>query len=296
MKKAIIFGSSGQDGYYLRELLIKENISCIGVSRSSGDILGDIGDLSFVTNIIKEHQPNFIFHFAANSSTRHSALFENHNSISNGTINILESTRLYSPTSKVFLSGSAMQFKNVGLPIDENTPFDASSAYSVSRIHSVYAARYYRHTFNLKVYIGYFFNHDSSLRSENHINQKVVFHVSEILKGNYNKLIIGNINVKKEFNYAKDIVEAVWLLVNQDSIYETVIGSGIAYSIKDWVKYCFDKYSLKWEDYILLDESYKSEYEILVSNPKLINIIGWNPRLSMYELADIMLEAELKKH
>ena len=85
-------------------------------------------------------------------------------------------------------------------------------------------------------------------------------------------------------------------MINQDSIYEAVIGSGIAYSIKDWIKYCFDKYSLRWEEYILLDESYKSEYEILISNPKLINKIGWNPRLSMYELADIMLEAEFNKH
>jgi GDPmannose 4,6-dehydratase len=295
-KVAIIFGSNGQDGFYLKELLVKERVCVVSISRSAGDYIGSVGDFEFVNKVIKIHKPHYIFHFAAISTTKHDVILENNHSISTGTINILESVKRYSPESKVFISGSALQFKNNGIPIDENTPFDFLSPYAISRIHSVYMARYFRKTFGIKTYVGYFFNHDSPLRSENHVNQKIVFHVSEILKGNLNKLIIGNINVKKEFNYAKDIVEAVWLMINQDYIYEAVIGSGVAYSIKDWIKYCFDKYSLRWEEYILLDESYKSEYEILVSNPKLINNIGWNPRLSMHELADIMLEAEFKKH
>ena len=295
-KVAIIIGSNGQDGFYLKELLVKERVSVVSVSRSAGDYIGSVEDFEFVNKLIKIHKPHYIFHFAAISTTKHDVILENNHSISTGTINILESVKRHSPESKVFISGSALQFKNSGIPIDENTPFDFLSPYAISRIHSVYMARYFRKTFGIKAYVGYFFNHDSPLRSENHVNQKIVFHVSEILKGNFNKLIIGNINVKKEFNYAKDIVEAVWLMINQDYIYEAVIGSGVAYSIKDWIKYCFDKYSLRWEEYISLDESYKSEYEILVSNPKLINSIGWNPRLSMYELADIMLEAELKKY
>ncbi len=295
-KVAIIFGSNGQDGFYLKELLVKERVGVVSISRSAGDYIGSVGDFEFVNKVIKIHKPHYIFHFAAISTTKHDVILENNHSISTGTINILESVKRHSPESKVFISGSALQFKNSGIPIDENTPFDFLSPYAISRIHSVYMARYFRKTFGIKAYVGYFFNHDSPLRSENHVNQKIVFHISEILKGNLNKLIIGNINVKKEFNYAKDIVEAVWLMINQDYIYEAVIGSGVAHSIKDWIKYCFDKYSLRWEEYILLDESYKSEYEILVSNPKLINNIGWNPRFSMHELADIMLEAEFKKH
>jgi len=295
-KVAIIFGSNGQDGFYLKELLVKERVGVVSISRSAGDYIGSVGDFEFVNKIIKIHKPHYIFHFAAISNTKHDVILENNHSISTGTINILESVKRHSPESKVFISGSALQFKNSGIPIDENTPFDFLSPYAISRIHSVYMARYFRETFGIKAYVGYFFNHDSPLRSENHVNQKIVFHILEILKGNHNKLIIGNINVKKEFNYAKDIVEAVWLMINQDSIYEAVIGSGVAYSIKDWIKYCFDKYSLRWEEYILVNESYKSEFEILVSNPKLINNIGWNPRLSMYELADIMLEAEFKKN
>lgn len=290
-KVAIIFGSNGQDGFYLKDLLVRERVKAVSISRSAGDYIGSVGDYEFVNNLIKIHKPHYIFHFAAISNTRHDVIFENNHSISSGTINILESVKRHSPESKVFISGSALQFKNTGIPIDENTPFDFLSPYAISRIHSVYMARYFRKTFGIKAYVGYFFNHDSPFRSENHVNQKIVFHVSEILKGNHNKLMIGNINVKKEFNYAKDIVEAVWLMINQDSIYEAVIGSGIAYSIKDWIKYCFEKYSLRWEEYIILDESYKSEYEVLISNPKLIKSIGWEPNISIYKLADLMLEA-----
>ncbi len=292
---AIIFGSSGQDGFYLKELLLTKKVRVITVSRSSGDYIGSVGDFEFVNNLIKLLNPKYIFHFAAVSTTKHEVILENNISISTGTINILESAKRYSPDTKIFISGSALQFLNTGSPIDENTPFDFLSPYAISRNHSVHMARYFRHTFGIKIYVGYFFNHDSPLRSEMHINQKVVAHVSKVLNGSYEKLTIGNINVKKEFNYAKDIVEAVWLLINQDIIYESVIGSGVAHSIKDWVKYCFDKYSLNWENHVVIDPSYKYDYEILVSNPKLINNIGWIPNSNIYQLADLMLEAILKK-
>ena len=143
----IIFGASGQDGFYLDELLQKLHYSVIRISRKMGDLKGTIVDYLFVETIIKQLQPKYVFHFAANSTTHHRALFENHESISTGTLNVLEAVRLHCPTTKVFLSGSAMQFKNEGFPISEQTPFEASSPYSVARIQSVYAARYYRNKF-----------------------------------------------------------------------------------------------------------------------------------------------------
>ena len=151
VSKVLIFGSNGQDGYYLRELLTRKNINHIGISRGNSDIKGDVSDYDFVYKQIFQYKPTHIFNFAANSTTRHEAIFDNHLSISTGTLNILESVRLLCPDIKVFISGSAMQFKNNGTPIDENTPFDASSPYSVERIQSVYAARYYRTKFCLKV-------------------------------------------------------------------------------------------------------------------------------------------------
>ena len=291
--KALIFGISGQDGYYLSELLQTINIKVLGVSRSQGDwIKGDVADFAFVEALIKTHQPNYIFHFAANSTTRHSALFDNHKAISTGTLNILECVRLHCPASKVFLSGSAMQFKNEGLPIDEQTPFEASSPYSIARIQSVYAGRYYRSAFGLKVYVGYFFNHDSSLRSERHVNQKIVCSVKRIANGSTEKLEFGNIDVKKEFNYAGDVVEAVWTLINQDTVFEAIIGSGDAHSIQEWVEYCFKKINRNWEDYVMINHDFIPDYKILVSNPELIRSIGWQPKVDFYKLADIMMETQ----
>lgn len=153
--KAIIFGSNGQDGHYLSLLLKEIGLKVYLNSRSNGDSVGDVTDYSFVSNLIDTHKPEYIFSFAANSTTSHTALFENHQTISTGTLNILESVRLYCKDSKVFLSGSALQFHNIGHPISETTPFEASSAYSVARIQSVYAARYYRDKFSMNIYVGY---------------------------------------------------------------------------------------------------------------------------------------------
>lgn len=288
--RAIIFGSTGQDGFYLTRLLEYNNYQVIGIDKREGMRRGDVSDYGFVEETIKSFQPNYVFHFAAISSTQHYALFENHKTISTGTLNILESVRLYCPDAKVFLAGSAMQFKNDGLPIDELTPFDASSPYAVARIQSVYAARYYRNKFCLKVYVGYFFNHDSPLRTEQHVNQMIVKAVKRIANGSNEKLVLGDIYVKKEFNYAADVVDAVWIFVNQNRIFEAVIGSGEAYSIKDWLEYCFNKINKKWEDFVIINQEYVPEYKLLVSYPVLIKKLGWKVKVSFTELADIMLD------
>ncbi len=286
--KAIIFGSSGQDGFYLTRLLERHGYEVIGFSRR-GLIKGDVSNYGFVEESVRRIQPSYIFHFAATSTTQHYALFENHQSISTGTLNILESVRVHCPNAKVFLAGSAMQFKNDGLPVDELTPFEASSPYAIARIQSVYAARYYRDKFGLKIYVGYLFNHDSPLRTEQHVNQKIVSAVKRISAGSVERLKLGNIDVKKEFNYAEDIVQAIWILVKQNDIFEVVIGSGEAYSIKDWVQYCFSKINKRWQDYIEINEGYIPEYKILISNPKLIKSLGWKSNINFPELADVML-------
>ena len=288
--KAIIFGSSGQDGVFLSQFLREKNIEVLGVSRTASEFRGNVSDNAFVEALIKNHNPDLIFHFAANSSTRHETLFDNHQAISTGTLNILESVRLHCPNTKIFLSGSAMQFKNEGIPIDEQTPFEASSPYSIARIQSVYAARYYRSAFGMAVYCGYFFNHDSPLRTERHVNQKIVSAVKRIANGSNEKLELGNINVKKEFNFAGDFIEAIWTLVNQDSFFEVIIGSGKTNSIEEWTKYCFDKIDRNWEDFVTINPNYKPEYNILVSDPTILRSLGWRPRIGFYQLADMMLD------
>lgn len=288
-KIAIIFGANGQDGFYLNLLLTNKGYEVVKVSRNNSDINTDVSEYNSVNSIIKQYQPDFIFHFAANSSTRHDTLFENHHSISTGTLNILESVRLSSPASKVFISGSAMQFKNEGVPIDEQTPFEASSPYSIARIQSVYASRYYRKTFGTMVYVGYFFNHDSPLRTERHVNQKIAKAVNRIAHGSNEKIELGNIEVRKEFNFASDVVEAVWILINQDKIFEAVIGCGEAHSIKEWVEYCFAQKNMEWQKFVILQTDFIPEYNILVSNPQMMKNLQWQPKVGFYQLANMML-------
>ena len=294
MRKAIIFGASGQDGYYLNKLLILNGVKVILISRFGGLIKGDVSDSAFVDNLIKHENPDYIFHFAAKSTTKHTALKENHDSISTGTLNVLESARMHSPHSRIFLSGSALQFSNNSKPINEETPFCASSAYSSERIYSVFLARYFRNTFNMKIYFGYLFHHDSPLRTEDHINKLIVSTVINVKNGSCEKLKIGDPSVKKEFSFAGDIVNAIWIFVNQEKYFESVIGSGKAYKISDWLKYCFNKISKNWNNYVYVDPDFKSEYKILVSDPTKIRMMGWDPKVSFTGLADMMLEYELK--
>jgi len=289
--KAIIFGVNGQDGYYLCQLLSQQGVEVVGVDRHSTRwINGDVSKFKFVESLIKKYKPDYIFHFAATSSTNHDAIFENHKAIGTGTLNILESAKRHARNCKIFLSGSALQFKNDGKPIDEQTPFEAKSAYAVERIQSVYAARYFRKAFNLKVYVGYFFNHDSPMRPERHVSQHIVKAIKHISKGSEERLEMGDIKVKKEFNYAGDIVRAVWILVNQDSVFEVVIGCGEVHSLEEWVKYCFNKIGKNWKNYVKTKEGYLAEYKILVSNPELIKSLGWQPKIDFYGLADMMME------
>ncbi len=286
--KAIIFGASGQDGYYLTKLLQEQQITVIGISRNGTGVKGDVANFQFVEACFQLHRPDYVFHFAATSTTSHEALFENHEAISSGTWNILESAKRHCPHAKFFLSGSAMQFLNSGVPIDEQTPFAASSPYSVSRIQSVYAGRYYREKFGLPVFVGYLFNHDSPLRTQRHINQKIIQAARQISQGARLTLEIGDVTVQKEFNFAGDIVSAIWRLVNQSSVYEAMIGSGQAFALSEWLELCFSFYKADWRRFVVPIPGFVAEYQVLVSQPRLIKSLGWTPKTSIVDLAQMM--------
>lgn len=286
---AIIFGANGQDGSYLTDLLLKKHYQVIGIVRRDGSSPIDITNYVQVSNLVKEHQPHFIFHLAANSTTRHDALFENHQTIATGTITILEAVKNFSPHTKVFLSGSGLQFKNENKPIKETDEFEARDAYSVSRIQSVFAARYFR-SLGLRVYVGYFFNHDSPLRSERHMAQKIAAAAKRIARGSKEKIEIGDISVIKEWAFAGDIVKGIWQLVTQDNIHEANISSGAGYSIEDWVKKCFEIIDKDYHQHIVEVSGFTSEYQQLVSDPSLINSIGFKTETSFDQLAQMMID------
>jgi GDPmannose 4,6-dehydratase len=286
---AIIFGANGQDGFYLTKLLQQQGCNVIGISRNNDLLQCDITSYPAVSKLIEEYTPDFIFHLAANSTTRHDALFENHATISTGTFNLLEAVKNFSPQTKVFISGSGLQFVNHDVPIKETDLFEARDAYSVSRIHSVYAARYYRRL-GLKVYVGYFFNHDSPRRTERHMAMKISAAIKRIAAGSHEKLEIGDINVIKEWTYAGDVVKGIWTLVNQDTIMEANIGSGIGYSIQQWLEVSFKLIGKDWKEFVTIKPGFSSEYKQLVSDSSLMCSLGWKPELSFEQLAQMMLQ------
>lgn len=290
--KAILFGANGQDGFYLTQLLNKNRVEVVGVSRSGQDgIPTDISDYASVLQLVAQHRPQYIFHLAANSTTRHEAIFENHRTISTGTLNILEAVRSASPQSKVFISGSGLQFKNNSYPIKETDEFEARDPYSVSRIQSVYAARYFR-TIGLKVYIGYFFNHDSPKRTERHISRMIADTVKKIAAGEKKTLEIGSLDVMKEWGYAGDIVEGLWTFIRQDTIFEATLGTGKAHSVQEYINECFLYFNMDWKKFVKIKTGFKPEYEILVSDPTTILSLGWKPSTNLKDLAEMMLTPE----
>jgi GDPmannose 4,6-dehydratase len=289
--RSLIIGANGQDGYYLNKLLQEKGHEVTGVSRSGNYLRTDITNYSAVRELVGDLQPEYVFHLAANSTTGHHALFDNHNAITTGCINLLEAIRECSAKSKVFLSGSGLQFINPGKPIKETDDFHASSAYSVARIHSVYAARYFREYFNVKTYVGYFFNHESPRRSERHISKMIGEAVKRINKGSQEKIEIGDMSVRKEWTFAGDVVEAILALVEQDNVFEAVLGSGEGYSIRDYLEKCFEAIGKDWRDYVVARAgNFKAEYQQLISEPTTIHSLGWQPRHSFDDLVHMMLQ------
>lgn len=287
--KAIIFGAGGQDGHYLSTLLIQKGYEVVGVSRREGFSKEDLTNFNEVEALIKLHKPAFVFHLAANSTTAHKVLFENHATIVTGSLNILEAVRMCSPETKVFISGSGLQFKNVGGLIKETDSFEASSAYAASRIQSVYLARYFR-TIGIKVYVGYFFNHDSPLRTERHMTQKIAKAAKRVGEGSNEKILIGDLDAIKEYSFAGDIVKGIWTLTMQEEVFEANIASGKGYSIKEWLDECFSIIGKNWKDYVEQDKDFIPAYTSLVGDPTRISSLGWKPEVDFKKLAKLMME------
>ena len=289
--KAVIFGAAGQDGHYLRSLLLSQGIEVIGVGRQPGPDGTSLLNRPTVDKLFKTLQPHYIFHLAANSTTRHEVLMENHEIIGTGTLHILEAARMHCPKSRIFISGSGLQFVNEGKPIHESDPFEARDAYSASRIYSVYLARYFRRL-GLQTYVGYLFNHDSPLRTERHMSRKIMEAAKRIQQGSQERLSIGDPDVIKEWGFAGDIVNAIWTFIQQERIHESVIGTGRGHSIREWLDLSFSNLGLSWENHVTVQTGFNAEYRMLVSEPSTILGLGWSPSVDLRQLCQLMLNEQ----
>lgn len=289
MQTALIFGAGGQDGHYLAALCKTRGINAVGCSRSGGGwIAGDVADQNLVESLIRAHCPAFIFQLAARSTTRHEALFENHAAISTGTLNVLEAARMHAPAARIFLPGSGVMFRNDGRPISERDEFVPSSPYAAARIHAVQAGRYFR-SLGLRVYVGHLFHHESPLRQPGHVSRTVADAARRAANGDTTLLEIGDISVEKEWTFAGDTVAGMLTLIEQDDIFEAVIGSGKAFSIERWLESCFAIAGRNWRDHVKLRSNFVPEYRRLVADPATMTKLGWSPKVTLDELAAMMM-------
>lgn len=288
--KALIFGANGQDGYYLIQACRERGIEPVGIDQTGAMLHGDVADAAFVSARIHEHSPAYIVHLAALSTTRHDALFANHSAISTGTLNILEAVYQQKLPARVLLCGSGVQFQNDGSPISEQTPFAATSPYAVARIHSAYAARYYR-SLGVRAYVAYLFHHESPRRPAGHVSQRVVAAARRIRDGSTEVLEIGDLTVAKEWTFAGDVVQAMLTLLGQENVFEAVIGSGETHTIQEWVETCFALAGLDWRRHVHEKEGFVPEYPMLCSHPAVIRSLGWQPRVGFRDLAMMMMQS-----
>ena len=285
----LIFGGNSQDAHYLSEHCRQQSMNVVLVGRSSGTALGDIAEYEFVADLVDKHKPRYLFHLAANSTTRHDAILENYHTIVIGTCYVLEAVKIFSPETLVFITGSGLQFKNTGHAISEHSPFVFDSAYSVVRNSSIECARYYR-SLGLAVYVGYLFHHESPLRKPSHVSKMIALAAQRIAQGSSEKLEIGDMTVKKEWGFAGDIAQGMLALVSQEQVFEAVIGTGAGYTIADWLEACFSLVGLDWHEHVTHRKGFKAEYPILISDPKTMFGLGWHPETSFDSLAKLMMQ------
>ncbi len=276
-QSAIITGSNGQDGYFVVEILRRHDIEPIMVPSASGI---DLTNQQVVRDLISTARPDYLFHLAANSTVDHHQALPNHATIATGTLMLLEALRQSAPKCRVFLPGSAYQFKNAGLPIAEDHPREATSVYCAAREYSHELARVYR-GLGLKVFWAYLFHHESPRRGPAHLSQKIAHAARHALP-----IEIRDPSVIKEWTWASDTMEAAWALVNQDAIWEVNIGTGIGHSIEEFMRLCFFRKGLDYRQYLQKTDNFSCES--LTANPARIHSLGWRPRHDIEYLAEQM--------
>ncbi len=323
MKKvALITGITGQDGSYLTEILLKKEYEVHGiVRRSSSYVIGsDVGDASYLPNhpnlhlhygdlsdssglerVIKQVRPDEIYNLGAMSDVRVSFDIPEYTGdvTGLGIVRILESvrnndlmkTRIYQAST------SELYGKVVETPQTELTPFYPRSPYAVSKLYAHWICKNYRESYGMFISSGILFNHESPRRGPNFVTRKIAQGVANIKRGTQDKIYLGNIDAKRDWGYAPEYVEAMWLMLQQDEPDDYVLATNETHSIKEFLEEAFSYVELNWKDYVEVKPHLfrPAEVDLLQGNPaKAKEKLGWEPRVKFKELVQILVEAELQ--
>ena len=318
-KKALVTGVTGQDGAYLARTLLQKNYDVYGLTaRRSSDakwrlrelgiekdinyVNGDLTDGASIQSAVSSVEPDEIYNLAAQSfvgvSWNQPILTSQIDAI--GVTHILESIRSINPSIKFYQASTSEMFGLIQAEKqDEKTPFYPRSPYAVAKLYGHWITINYRESFDLHASSGILFNHESPLRGIEFVTRKVTDAASKIKLGKQKKLILGNIDSKRDWGFAGDYVEAMWLMLQQEKPDDFVIATGITTTVRDMCAIAFEYVGLNYLDYVEQDESLirPSEVDILLGDPqKAKKILGWQPKVNLQELIEMMMDADLRRN
>ncbi|MBR9699254.1 GDP-mannose 4,6-dehydratase [Candidatus Woesearchaeota archaeon] len=314
--KAIITGITGQDGSYLAEFLLKKNYDVYGLyRRSSVDtferinhikdkvnlITADLTDQNSLNETIKDIGPDEIYNLAAQSfvpvSWTQPALTANVTAV--GALRILEAVRHINPKIKVYQASSSEMFGKVQeIPQTEKTPFYPRSPYGVSKVFAFWIMKNYRESYNMFTTNGILFNHESPRRGLQFVTRKITNTAAKIKLGLQKELLLGNLDAKRDWGYAPDYVEAMWLMMQHKIPEDFVVATNEVHSVREFCEHAFSHLGLNYEDYVKLDKKFlrPAEVDQLIGDyGKAEKVLGWKPRVTFKELVKIMVDADLEK-
>jgi len=321
MKKALITGITGQDGSYLAELLLQKGYQVWGIIRRSSSfhtgridhlyqdphkqpplklIYGDLTDGSNLSSIIADVAPDEIYNLGAQSHVRVS--FDNPiytaNTDALGTLRILEAIRSSKKNVRFYQASSSEMYGLVKKsPQNENTPFHPRSPYGCAKVYSFWQTVNYREAYGLFACNGILFNHESPRRGETFVTRKITRAATRIKLGLQEKLYLGNLDAKRDWGYAADFVEAMWLILQQEKADDYVIATGETHSVREFLDEVFGYLGLDWKKYVDIDKRYfrPSEVDFLQGDAsKARRVLGWQPKVKFKELARLMTDADMK--
>ncbi|MBW4643794.1 MAG: GDP-mannose 4,6-dehydratase [Goleter apudmare HA4340-LM2] len=316
MKKALICGISGQDGAYLAQLLLNQGYTVCGTSRdaqiSSFHNLLHLGirdqvklesmalnDFRSVLQVLTKIQPDEIYNLAGQSSVGLSfeQPVETLESITTGTLNLLEAIRFLGVPIKFYNAGSSECFGDTGeTAATETTPFRPRSPYAVAKAAAFWEVANYREAYNLFACSGILFNHESPLRPERFVTQKIVTGACRIAQGSPEKLFLGNMQIQRDWGWAPEYVEAMYLMLQQDQPDDYVIATGESSSLAEFVAAAFAAVNLDWQEHVVIDNSLLRPTDLAVGrgNPvKVKNKLGWQAKYKMPDVVQMMIETKL---
>ena len=315
-RKAFITGITGQDGSYLAEILLEKGYDVYGMIRRSssfntaridhifGDVelvFGDLSDGSVLNQLMRTIRPDEVYNLGAQSHVRVSFDVPEYTAETDamGTLRLLDAIREEGVQARFYQASSSEMFGKVReVPQTEETPFHPRSPYGVSKVFSYWIARNYREAYGMYAVNGILFNHESPRRGPTFVTRKITRAVGAILRGEQEKLSLGNLEAKRDWGYAKDYMEGAWQMLQLDEPDDFVLATGETHSVEEFLETAFSHAGLDWHDYVEIDERYfrPAEVDLLIGDySKAKATFGWEPTVRFRELVHMMVDADRER-